>query len=78
MQPMKVRLVMLLLTQMIFFEGLLNIYVMYNFDTETWFNVKFYGMTAMTMVFMLGLGFYLAKYVKDEKSPAPVKQEEQP
>lgn len=60
------------------FEGIANIYVLYNYDTETWFNIKFYGMTAMTMVFMLVLGLYLAKYNKDEAETEPVKQEENP
>ncbi len=60
------------------FEGFLNIYVMYNYDTATWFNIKFYGMTAMTMVFMLALGFYLAQYVKNETGIEPIKQDEKP
>jgi intracellular septation protein len=51
-------------------EGLVNIYVLYNFDTETWFNIKFYGMTAVTLLFMLGLGFYLARYMEDRSSNA--------
>jgi intracellular septation protein len=58
------------------FEGIANIYVMYNYDTATWFNIKFYGMTAMTMVFMVGLGFYLAHYVKDETELEPIKQDD--
>lgn len=60
---------------LMFFEGVANIYVLYNYDTETWFNIKFYGMTAMTLVFMLALGFYLAQYVKDETETEPVKQD---
>jgi len=59
------------------FEGVANIYVMYNYDTETWFNIKFYGMTAMTMVFMLLLGFYLAQYVEDEPEVEVIKQDEE-
>ena len=59
------------------FEGIANIYVMYNYDTETWFNIKFYGMTAMTMVFMVALGIYLAQYVKDETEAEPIPQDEQ-
>ncbi|MDT8384850.1 MAG: septation protein A [Gammaproteobacteria bacterium] len=50
-------------------EGLVNVYVLYNFDTETWFNIKFYGMTAATLLFMLVLGFYLARYIKEESEP---------
>lgn len=59
-------------------EGIINIYVLYNFDTETWFNIKFYGMTAVTLVFMLALGFYLARYIEDEDATQPVKQEADP
>jgi len=62
---------------LMFVEGFVNIYVMYNYDTETWFNIKFYGMTAMTMVFMLAMGVYLAKYVKDEPEIETIKQEEE-
>lgn len=60
---------------LMFFEGVINIYVMYNFDTDTWFNIKFYGMTALTMAFMLMLGLYLAKNSKDETEAEPLKQE---
>ncbi len=49
---------------------------MYNYDTETWFNIKFYGMTAMTMVFMLALGYYLARYVKEEPAVETIQQDE--
>lgn len=60
------------------FEGIINIYVMYNYDTDTWFNVKFYGMTAMTMVFMVALGFYLTQNAKGAPEAEPVKQDEKP
>lgn len=59
-------------------EGIINIYVLYNFDTETWFNIKFYGMTAVTLLFMLVLGFYLARYLKDDVEAQEVKQEAEP
>ena len=55
-------------------EGVVNIYVLYNYDTETWFNIKFYGMTAVTLTFMLMLGFYLARYIEDENEAQPVAQ----
>jgi len=59
-------------------EGVVNIYVLYNFDTETWFNIKFYGMTAATLLFMVALGFYLARYMEDESEAQTVKQDEEP
>ncbi|NOX76696.1 MAG: septation protein A [Gammaproteobacteria bacterium] len=57
-------------------EGLVNVYVMYAFDTDTWFNIKFYGMTAATLLFMLGLGLYLTRYVEDEPQTVTLKEEE--
>jgi intracellular septation protein len=56
-------------------EGIINIYVLYNFDTETWFNIKFYGMTAVTLLFMLVMGFYLARYLEDEIEAQEIKPE---
>jgi intracellular septation protein len=61
---------------LMFLEGIINIYVMYNYDTQTWFNIKFYGMTAMTIAFMLALGLYLAKYVQDEPEVEAIKQDD--
>ncbi len=58
-------------------EGAVNIYVMYNFDTDTWFNVKFYGMTAATLLFMVGLGLYLTRHVEDEPEPQAVTRTEE-
>ena len=57
-------------------EGIVNIYVLYNFDTKTWFNIKFYGMTVATLLSMFALGLYLARYVEDEPEPQPVNTEE--
>lgn len=58
-------------------EGIANIYVLYHFDTATWFNIKFYGMTAVTLLSMLVLGFYLARYIEDEPEAQPIRQDEQ-
>jgi len=48
------------------FLGLVNLYVMYNFDTDTWVNFKLFGMTGLTLVFVLAQGVYLARLVKAE------------
>jgi len=58
-------------------EGAINVYVMYNFDTDTWFNVKLYGMSAATLLFMLGLGYYLARYVNAEAEAETVSSTEE-
>ncbi len=45
--------------------GLLNLYVVYNFDTDTWVNFKLFGMLGMTIVFIFAQGFYLIKYIEN-------------
>ncbi len=47
------------------FLGFANVYVMYNFDTDTWVNFKLFGMTGLTLVFVLGQGLYLVRYMKN-------------
>lgn len=48
------------------FLGFVNLYVMQNYDTDTWVNFKLFGMTALTLVFIVGQGLYLARFMKDE------------
>ena len=43
------------------FMGALNLYVAYNFDTNTWVNFKLFGALALTMIFCLALSCYMAK-----------------
>lgn len=43
--------------------GLLNIYVAYNFATETWAFFKVFGVMAINFVFILGLVMYLSRYM---------------
>lgn len=44
-------------------QGAANLFVMYNFDTDTWVNFKLFGMLGMTLVFIIAQGFYLMKHV---------------
>ena len=53
--------------------GLINVYVIYNFDTDTWVNFKLFGMMGLTIVFVLIQGIYLAQYIEEDK---PVGTEE--
>ena len=46
-----------------FFMGCLNIFVLYNFDTNTWVNFKLFGSLLLTLIFVIGQGLVLAKYV---------------
>lgn len=45
--------------------GLLNLWVAYNFDTETWVNFKLFGGLGLMAVFVIGQAFYLGRYMKD-------------
>lgn len=47
--------------------GFANLYVVYNFDTETWVNFKLFGMMGLTIAFVILQAFYLARYMKDEE-----------
>jgi len=46
--------------------GVLNLYVVYNFDTDTWVNFKLFGLLGLTLVFVIIQAFYLVRHMKDE------------
>ena len=47
--------------------GVANIYVAYNFSEEFWVNFKVFGLLALTVIFMVAQGFWLAsKFAGDE------------
>lgn len=50
--------------------GFLNLYVIYNFDTEAWVNFKFYGQLGLTFLFVIGQGFYLMRHIKPDDGDA--------
>lgn len=43
--------------------GLLNLYVAFNFPTETWVNFKVFGSIGLPLVFMLVTGIYLSRHL---------------
>jgi intracellular septation protein len=43
--------------------GVLNLYVAYNFSTDSWVNFKMWGSTGLMLVFMVAQGFYLSKHM---------------
>ncbi len=49
--------------------GFLNIYIAYNFDTDTWVNFKFFGGLGLTVVFVVLQSVYLARHIIELKSP---------
>jgi len=45
--------------------GVVNLLVAFNFPTETWVNFKLFGLFGLTLVFTLGIGFWLARHMKE-------------
>ncbi len=60
----------LLLSWIAFFGamGLLNLYVAYNYSTDTWVNFKLFGGMGLMLVFVFGQAIMLAKHIQ-EKNP---------
>jgi intracellular septation protein len=52
--------------------GVLNLWVAYNFDTDTWVNFKLFGGIGLMLLFVLGQALYLGRYLKaDEGTGKP-------
>lgn len=53
----------------LFFAALggINLYVVYNFDTDTWVNFKLFGMIGLTLIFILVQSIYIARHVEQDK-----------
>ena len=45
--------------------GVLNLWVAYNFDTDTWVTFKLFGGMGLMFVFVLAQALYLGRYMKD-------------
>ena len=45
--------------------GALNLWVAYQFDTETWVNFKLFGGLGLMLVFIVAQALYLSRYIKD-------------
>lgn len=45
--------------------GLLNLYVAFNFPTDTWVSFKLFGLMGITLAFTLGIGVWLARHLKE-------------
>jgi intracellular septation protein len=45
--------------------GALNLWVAFNFPTDTWVNFKLFGLMGITLVFALGIGVWIAHHTKE-------------
>jgi intracellular septation protein len=51
--------------------GALNLWVAFNFDTDTWVNFKLFGGMGLMLLFVLGQAVYLGRYMKTEEIGKP-------
>ena len=57
------------LTWSLFFAvlGFINLYVAFNYSTDSWVNFKLFGFTGLMLVFILAQGAWLSKYIDEKK-----------
>lgn len=48
--------------------GLVNLWVAFNFDTDTWVNFKLFGGMGLMLLFVLAQALYLGRYMKTEEA----------
>jgi len=48
--------------------GFLNLYVAFNFPTDTWVDFKLFGGMGLMLAFVIAQGLFLAKYVEPKES----------
>lgn len=51
--------------------GVVNLYVAFTFDENTWVNFKLFGMLGLTLVFVLVQAAYMSRHIKNDASPPP-------
>lgn len=47
--------------------GFINLYVAFNYSTDTWVTFKLFGFTGLMLAFILGQGVWLSKYIDEKK-----------
>jgi intracellular septation protein len=53
------------------FKGTLNLWVAYNFPTDTWVNFKLFGGMGLMLAFIVAQALWMAKYLPDEEEKKP-------
>lgn len=44
--------------------GIANLYVVYNYNTNTWVNFKLFGTLGLTIVFVIGQSYFMRKHIE--------------
>jgi intracellular septation protein len=47
--------------------GVLNLYIAFNYSTDTWVSFKLFGGMGLMIAFIVGQGLILSKYIPDDK-----------
>jgi len=55
--------------------GFINLYVVYNYDTDTWVNFKLFGLMGLTIVFIIAQSLYMAQYIEADEAEEKPKQD---
>lgn len=58
--------------------GFANLYVAFNFSTETWANFKAFGSTGLIILFTLGQGLYMSRHMPEPVEDASATPAEEP
>jgi intracellular septation protein len=51
--------------------GVLNLWVAYSFDTDTWVNFKLFGGMGLMALFIVGQALYLGRFMKPDEAREP-------
>ena len=49
--------------------GVLNLWVAFNYDTDTWVNFKLFGGMGLMFLFVIAQALYLSRYMKADSAP---------
>ncbi|MEM7252494.1 MAG: septation protein A [Pseudomonadota bacterium] len=51
------------------FSGVANLYVVFNYDTDTWVNFKLFGLLGITIVFVIVQSIYVMRHIEEPDDP---------
>jgi len=60
-----------------FATGCANLYVAFNYATETWVNFKLFGILGLTVLFVIGQAIYMSRYIEEEPEKVITKETEE-
>lgn len=50
------------------FSGSVNLYVAFNYDTDTWVNFKLFGLMGLTLAFIILQAIYISRYIQPSEA----------